>query len=192
MSLDRVKSYNAAHMELGNLKPMPAQEHTELIAQPVLQALQALANNGVQVTEIDPTLSDTAAFCAHYDFPLSRSANCIVLRATRAGREWYVACAILATTRADINGAVRKALDARKVSFAPMDLAVAETGMEFGAITPVGLPPSWELLIDKRVIDAGQVIIGSGLRKSKLVLEGTILATLPNARVIDGLAQENL
>ena len=178
-------------MKLGNLLIVPVEENEGLIAEPVLKALRTMTDkDAVFVTEIDQTLSDTAAFCAHYDFSLSRSANCIVLRASRAGKDWYAACVILATTRADINGAVRKSLDARKVSFAPIESAVAESGMEFGAITPIGLPASWELLIDKRVAGAGRVVIGSGLRKSKLVLDGALLATLSNARVIEDLAQE--
>jgi prolyl-tRNA editing enzyme YbaK/EbsC (Cys-tRNA(Pro) deacylase) len=95
---------------------------------------------------------------------------------------------VLATTRADVNGIVRRRLDARKASFAPIELAVAETGMEYGGITPIGLPSGWPLYVDARVVDAGHVVVGSGLRRSKLVLPGSSLAALPNAEVIDGLA----
>jgi hypothetical protein len=56
-------------------------------------------------------------------------------RARRAEREWFAACLVLATTRADVNGIVRKHLGARKISFAPMDNAVSLTGMEYGGIT---------------------------------------------------------
>ena len=96
---------------------------------------------------------------------------------------------ILGSTRADVNGLARRTLDARKVSFAPMEQAVAQTGMEYGAITPVGLPADWSILIDKAVADSEYVIIGGGVRKSKIVVPGNFLASLPNAQVLEGLGQ---
>jgi prolyl-tRNA editing enzyme YbaK/EbsC (Cys-tRNA(Pro) deacylase) len=97
---------------------------------------------------------------------------------------------VLATTRADVNGLVRRHLDARKASFAPMDLAVEETGMEYGGITPLGLPATWPLLVDAAVAaadSAGEVVVGSGVRRSKLLLPGAVLGRLPGAQVLDGL-----
>jgi prolyl-tRNA editing enzyme YbaK/EbsC (Cys-tRNA(Pro) deacylase) len=96
---------------------------------------------------------------------------------------------ILATTRADVNNVARRELDVRKASFAAMDDAVAETGMEYGGITPLGLPPAWPVLVDALVADTPLVVIGSGVRRSKLVLPGKLLASLPGARVIDSLAR---
>jgi prolyl-tRNA editing enzyme YbaK/EbsC (Cys-tRNA(Pro) deacylase) len=70
-----------------------------------------------------------------------------------------------------------------------MDLAVAESGMEYGGITPIGLPVGWPVLVDVLVADTAVVVIGSGVRRSKLVLAGKLLASLPGVRVIDGLAR---
>ncbi|MDT5281632.1 MAG: hypothetical protein QOJ20_2827 [Mycobacterium sp.] len=123
-------------MELGKLTFVPASETPELVAEPVRPHLQ----DGLWVSEIDPGLADTAAFCEHYGIGLDISANCVVVEARRAERTWKAACLVLATTRADVNGVVRKHLGARKISFAPMDTAVSLTGMEYGGITPVGLP----------------------------------------------------
>src|SRR5207302_3915447 len=95
---------------------------------------------------------------------------------------------ILATTRADVNNVARRELDVRKASFAPMDAAVAESAMEYGGITPLGLPAGWPVLVDAAAADTPFVVIGSGVRHSKLVLPGKLLASLPGARVIDGLA----
>jgi prolyl-tRNA editing enzyme YbaK/EbsC (Cys-tRNA(Pro) deacylase) len=94
---------------------------------------------------------------------------------------------VLATTRADINGLVRRHLGARKISFAPMDEAVTLTGMEYGGITPVGLPADWPILIDEAVAAAPRLVVGSGIRGSKLWLPGAVLAQLPNAQVLPGL-----
>lgn len=132
----------------------------------------------------DPDLADTAAFCEQYDVGMDISANCVVVEAKRAERVWYAACLVLATTRADVNGIVRKHLGARKISFAPMDTAVSITGMEYGGITPIGLPADWPILIDLSVIDRQRVIIGSGIRGSKILAEPGVLAALPTAEVL--------
>jgi prolyl-tRNA editing enzyme YbaK/EbsC (Cys-tRNA(Pro) deacylase) len=94
----------------------------------------------------------------------------------------------LATTRVDVNSFVRRHLDARKVSFASMDVAVAETSMEYGGITPFGLPASWPVLVDAAVVNEPLVVVGSGIRGSKLVVPGSSLAALPTAQVLEGLA----
>ncbi len=177
-------------MELGTLRIVPVGERLDLVAEPVKNALASLDTSNVGVAEIDASLSDTAAFCEHYRVDMAQAANCVILEAKRAENIWYAACVILGSTRADVNGTGRRTLDARKVSFAPMQEAVDRTGMEYGAITPVGLPQEWPILIDKRVADANYVIIGSGLRKSKLTVPGSFLAGLPNAQVIEGLAKE--
>jgi prolyl-tRNA editing enzyme YbaK/EbsC (Cys-tRNA(Pro) deacylase) len=172
-----------------NLDLGPALERPELLADPVRAALQGWKRGGdVRVAPIDPDLADTAAFCAAYDVALAQSANCVVVAGKRGGEIRYAACMVLATTRADVNGVVRRHLDARKASFAPMDDAVALTGMEYGGITPIGLPEDWPVLVDAAVVAAGPVVIGSGIRGSKLELPGEALADLPGTVVLDGLA----
>lgn len=178
------------NIKLGNLSFIIATEHPELLAKPVMKMLSAADNNtSVGVSEIDPSLSDTAAFCEHYKVGMNQAANCVVLEAKRADKNWFAACLILGNTRADVNGIARRTLDARKVSFAPMEQAVAQTEMEYGGISPIGLPDTWSILIDKAVVDSEYVIIGSGIRGSKLAVTGSFLASLPNAIVIEGLAQ---
>ena len=105
----------------------------------------------VLVAPIDADLADTAAFCAAYEVGLDVSANCVVVAGKREGVVRYAACIVLATTRADVNGVARRPLDVRKASFAPMDDAVELTGMEYGGITPIGLPAQWPILVDARV-----------------------------------------
>jgi prolyl-tRNA editing enzyme YbaK/EbsC (Cys-tRNA(Pro) deacylase) len=136
------------------------------------------------VAQIDPQLADTAAFCERYQVPLGVSANCVVVAAKRGGATGYAACMVLATHRADVNGVVRRHLGARKVSFAPMAEATSLTGMEYGGITPLGLPPEWPVLVDSLVAAEPYVVIGSGIRGSKLLLAGKALADLPSAHVL--------
>ena len=172
---------------LGNLEWKPAD--AMLLAAPVTSALDAWSRAGeILVAPIDPDLADTAAFCDRYDVLAEDSANCVVISGRRADTVRYAACVVLATTRADVNTVVRKRLDARKASFAPMDDAVALTGMEYGGITPIGLPTGWPILIDSAVLDRDVVVIGSGLRRSKIALPAAALADVPGAEVVDGLA----
>jgi prolyl-tRNA editing enzyme YbaK/EbsC (Cys-tRNA(Pro) deacylase) len=167
----------------------PALSHLELLAKPVAAALADwAADAGVEVAPIDPDLADTAAFCQHYGVPMEASANCVVIAGRRGGETTYAACLVTAVTRADVNGVVRRRLGARKASFAPVDEVTAATGMEYGGITPIGLPDGWPILIDAAVVAQPHVIIGSGIRGSKLWLPGPSLATLPAAEVIEGLA----
>ena len=172
-------------MELGKLRFVPVTQAIGLVGGPVQRYMQSTdVSDGLWVSEIDPGLADTAAFCEHYEIGLDVSANCVVVEARRADRVWFAACVVLATTRADVNGIVRKHLGARKISFAPMDSAVSLTGMEYGGITPVGLPDGWPMLVDVSVIDQQRVIIGSGIRGSKLLAATEVLASLPNAEVL--------
>jgi prolyl-tRNA editing enzyme YbaK/EbsC (Cys-tRNA(Pro) deacylase) len=91
---------------------------------------------------------------------------------------------VLATHRADVNGVIRKHLGVRKISFAAQDDAVSSTGMEYGGITPIGVPADWPILVDEAVAQAGPVVIGSGLRASKILIDGTELANRPTATVL--------
>jgi len=169
---------------IGRLDTTPALDRPDLLAEPVAAALGALGLADVLVAEIDPDTADTAAFCERYDVGLDISANCVVVAGRRGGETKLAACMVLATDRADVNGVVRRRIDARKISFAAMEVAMAETGMEYGGITPVGLPAGWPILVDERVNATDLVVIGSGVRRSKLVVPGALLATLPGAEVI--------
>lgn len=174
----------------GTLSVEAATSRSDLLAEPVAKALASLPDAGlVGVAAIDPDLADTAEFCAHYGSPLTASANCVVVAGKRGGEQRFAACLVLATTRADVNGVVRRRLDVRKASFAPMDTAVELTGMAYGGITPLGLPDGWPVLVDQAVADAPELVIGSGIRGSKLLVPGSVLAGLPGAEVVEGLGR---
>ncbi|HEX3082421.1 MAG TPA: YbaK/EbsC family protein [Candidatus Saccharimonadia bacterium] len=173
-------------MKFGNLTFVHAKEAQELLPVPVRDCLEKTGLwDEVEVAEIDPGLADTAAFCDHYGIGLDVSANCVVMQARRGERTTFVACVVLATTRADVNGIIKKQVDARKISFASMDAAVSLTGMEYGGITPVGVPADWVLLIDAQVVEHERLIIGSGTRGSKLLVTSKLLRDLPGAVIMD-------
>lgn len=173
------------------LERVPALVATGFLAIPVAEALVALPSAVLSTVEgapIDPDLADTAAFSAAYGYPLTGGANCIVVAGKRGEDVRYAACVVLASTKLDVNRVVKRLLDVRKASFAPMDDAVALTGMEYGGITPIGLPPEWPVYVDVRVLGAPEVVIGAGRRGAKLFLPGSTLAALPNVTVVEGLA----
>jgi prolyl-tRNA editing enzyme YbaK/EbsC (Cys-tRNA(Pro) deacylase) len=175
--------------ELGTLESLPALDHPDLLGPTVARALASWPGaSGVAVVEIDPDLADTAAMSEAYDLPLTTGANCVVVAGRRDGQERVAACVVRADTRADVNNLVKRTLDVRKASFLSMDRAVEESSMEYGGITPVGLPDGWRLLVDARVVEMDVAVIGSGVRRSKLLLPGRLLADLPGAEVVDGLA----
>lgn len=169
-----------------------ALDRPDLLADPVAKALAELPAEHAErlgVAAIDPELADTAAFCEAYGSPLEASANCVVVAGKRAGEERFAACLVLATTRADVNGVVRRRLDVRKASFAPMERAVELTGMAYGGITPLGLPEGWPLLLDPAVAEAPELVVGSGIRGSKILVPGPTLAVLPGAEVVENLGR---
>jgi len=166
----------------------PALSAPELLAPPVYSALLSWPGAGeIQVAAIDPALADTAAFCERYGVPPEESANCVVIAAKRGGETSYAACMVAATTRADVNGLVRRHLGARKASFGAVETVTSLTAMEYGGITPIGLPAGWPVLVDAAVAKLGSIVIGSGIRGSKLWLPGALLADLPAAEVLPGL-----
>jgi len=184
---------------LGTLAWERAVDRPDLLAASTHAAVTAWAADdpavagAVLVAAIDPDLADTAAMTDAYDLPLSASVNCVLVAGRRAGEERTAACLVRATTRADVNNAVKRLLDVRKASFLPMDRATAESQMEYGGITPLGLPAGYRVLADAGVADhdpaaGGTVIIGSGLRRSKIALPGALLVRAPGVERVDGLA----
>ena len=176
----------------GTLTAEAATRHPELVSPVVaggLAQLDPAAAATVGVAEIDASLADTAAFCERYGVAPEASANCVVVKGKRGGAVRFAACMVLATTRADVNGVVRRRLDVRSASFAPADEAVALTGMEYGGITPIGLPADWPILVDAAVAATPEVVIGGGVRGSKLFLPGSALLTLPGAELVEDLGR---
>jgi prolyl-tRNA editing enzyme YbaK/EbsC (Cys-tRNA(Pro) deacylase) len=170
----------------------PAPDCLDTLTGPVADAVRqwrgSVPADQIVYVDTEPEWADTATFVEHYGKDLlDRSANCVVVAGKRGGESTLAACVVLSTTRVDVNGAVRRQLGARKASFASMDTAPGETGMEYGGITPIGLPADWPVLVDSAVVDLPYVLVGSGRRRGKLLVPGKAFAELPNAVVLEGL-----
>jgi len=158
-------------------------------ADPSVVAAMDSAGVTYEVMEIDPALADTAEFCKAYDIPLENSANAILV-ASRKPEGHNAVCLVLATTRLDVNNAVRKKLGVRKVSFAPAELTMDLTGQEIGGVTAFGLPDDLPVWVDHRVADRDWVIIGAGSRSAKIRLDPAQLEGLAGFEIVKDLARD--
>lgn len=160
---------------------------SDLSDDPVLATATA-TGHPYEIVTCDPDLADTAAFCETYGYGLDQSANAIVV-VGKSDPRVYVACLVLATTRLDVNGVVRRRLGVKKASFASGDETVELTGMLIGGVTPYGLPDGLPIWIDERIMDVPRVIVGGGSRDRKLLVPPASLAALPGADVVPDLAK---
>lgn len=154
----------------------------------VIEAMNGLGLD-YEVMDCDPALADTAEFCEAYGVPLEQSANAILV-ASRKPEGHNAVCVVLAHTRLDVNGTVRKKLGVRKVSFAPADLTRELTGQEIGGVTIFGLPDGLPVWLDSRVIDCDWVIVGAGSRSAKIKFDPTQLVGVGGFEVVPDLAKE--
>jgi len=172
---------------------LPAASRLDLVSESVADILATWTGpipvDEVLVGEIDPDSAGGTDFCAKYGFKHTEGANCVIVEGHRGTTRTLAAVLIPVGYRSDLNGVVRRQLGARQVSLAPLELVLEETKMEYGSITPVGLPSSWPVLIDQVTAAAPRVVIGSGLRRSKLSLPGPALLQLPGAIAIEGLSR---
>lgn len=153
--------------------------------------LEDLEHRGVEFEEMacDPDLADTAEFCEAYDIPFEKSANAILV-ASRKPEGHNAICLVLAHTRLDVNGAVRRKLGVRKVSFAPAELTKELTGQEIGGVTIFGVPDELPVWVDSRVLDQDWVVVGAGSRSAKIKFDPSQLRDLEGFEVVEGLAKD--
>lgn len=170
----------------GTLHFKSIQEHPELVSETVREVASRYPE--ILVAEIDPQYMNGLSLSEHYGVLPEDGANCIVVRGKRG--EERVTAAVLAPVgfRADLNGIVCEKLNAKKVSMAPLDEVLLQTGMEYGSITPIGLPTDWKILIDSRLMQKEKIIVGGGKQISKILVPTAIFKELQNVEIVEGLA----
>jgi len=144
----------------------------------------------IQVAEINPTYADGESLHQQYDVPYEMELNCLVVEGRRNEDVHYAAVVVPYGKKASMNAKVRTPLNAKKVSFADLDYVTEKTGMEYGSITPVGLPEDWMILLDSSVLNQESVIVGSGKANGKLMLPSVLFTKMPNCILVDGLAKD--
>ncbi len=180
-------------LTFGTLLFTSALDRPDLLAGPVKTALEQWSGHTlvsqILVCEIDPKFSDTDAFCAEFQVDPAETANCLIVEGRRAGAITPAGCLVPAHARADINGLIRRRLGARQTSMASREFAVDASGQEYGSITILGLPGGWPLLIDQSLLEVSRLVIGGGLRRSKLLIPGTALTEISGAVILDTLTK---
>jgi prolyl-tRNA editing enzyme YbaK/EbsC (Cys-tRNA(Pro) deacylase) len=142
-----------------------------------------------EIHRIDPAYADTAAYCQHYGVPLDRSANTIIVASKKEPRQ-YAACVVPATTRLDVNHAVRRLMTVSRVSFASAQETIDLTGMMIGGVTVLALPPALPVYVDDRLMGFEWVILGGGSRSAKIKVTPELFRRLAGARIVEGLGVE--
>lgn len=181
-------------MEDTLLKFSPVLDRPDLVPASVYEAVKSWSGpqkaTEFLVAEIDPDYAGGAELCAKYGIDPRNGANCLIVEGKRGDTSTMVVCLVPVGYRYDMSGVVRKKLNARQVSVASLDYVLAKTQMEYGSITPIGLPDNWQVFIDPLVLESERLIIGGGLKKSKLSVPSKALLHLPKAQVVDGLAKK--
>lgn len=178
----------AAAAPVGNLSgARPAGERPDPLTAPAPSpgpaAPSCQAGEAPLVVDTDPAVAGTAALRERHGAAPDESADCVVV-AGRGGGTAPVASVVRAHTRAVANGVVRRVFGAGRAPRAPRDTAVTAPG----GLTPSGLSGDRPLLADPAVLGVPRVVVGSGLRRSGLLVPGKARAGLPGARVVAGLA----
>ncbi len=169
----------------------PVRECGGLLAPEVYEALCASSFcEACEGAEIDPAFADGESLHREYGVPYETEMNCIIAEGTRGEEKRYAALLIPYGMRANMNGALKRAMDVKKVSMADKGLAVGMSGMEFGSITPVGLPEEWIILADPRVTRQEYIILGGGRVNAKVRIPSALLRELPGYGELEGLAKE--
>lgn len=150
---------------------------------------EALERGGLVYEEFacNPELADTAAFCEEYGYEPNQAANTILV-AGKADPKIFAACVVLATTKLDVNKKVCQELGVKRASFANAEQTIELSGMMIGGVTIFGLPSDMAILVDSKVLEAAQVVMGGGNRSSKVLLDPKELQKLNQARIVEGLA----
>ncbi len=180
-------------MNIGKLEFNPVINNKELVAKSVCESIEKwngkVPKDSFCVATIDPQYAGGVELCNYYDIPIEIGANCLIVEAKRSQQVWYAACLVPVGYRYNMTSVVRKALNARTVSVAPLDFVIEKTGMEYGSITPIGLPEEWKIFVDPLVMKNERIIIGGGLVDSKLSILSTAFLEMPNVVILDGVAK---
>ena len=142
-----------------------------------------------EVHAIDPDYADTTAYCEKYGVSLNHSANTIIVASKKEPKQ-YCACLVLATTRLDVNHAVKKLMGVSRVSFATGEETKDLTGMLIGGVTVFALPSDLPIYVDERVTAKEWIILGGGSRASKIRVSPEVFRRVPAATIVAGLATQ--
>ncbi len=142
------------------------------------------------VAEINSEFADGHDLCKEYHIDEKMGFNCLIVECKRNDVVKYCALIVPIGYKYNMGSVVRKYTNSRTVSVAPLDYVLKSTGMEYGSITPIGLPDDWLILVDPLINTQKQIIVGGGFVNSKISLPTELFLRLPNVQILEGLAKE--
>lgn len=142
------------------------------------------------VAEIDSNYADGEKLCQKYGIKKECGFNCLIVECKKRDNISHYALIVPIGYKYNMGSVVRKYTNSRVVSVAPLDYVLEKTNMEYGSITPIGLPSDWKILVDPLIKNQEYIVIGGGLVKSKISLPTNIFLKLPNVEIVDGIAKK--
>ena len=109
---------------------------------------------------------------------------------TRKAPPEFAAAFVTADTHADLNGVVRHTLEVSKVSFATdRRWPLRRPAWSRAACRRSDCPMTGRCSSTEHVLSIPKLYLGSGIRPSKLVVDGSIFADIPGVRCVPGLGK---
>lgn len=178
-------------MKIGNLEFKPIVNSKELVSKCIYDFISNYNDNEkFLVAEIDPNYADGNRLCEKYNIDKKMGFNCLIVECRRGDFKKYCALVVPIGYKYNMGSVVRKYTNSRVVSVAFLEFVLESTGMEYGSITPIGLPNDWMILVDPLIKEQEHIIIGGGLVKSKISLPVDVFLNLPNVSIVPGIAKE--
>jgi len=140
-----------------------------------------------EIVRVDPRYADTAVFCEQYGYELEHCGNTIIVASKKEPKQ-FAACIVKGSDRLDVNKTVRKLMGVSRLSFASPDETKSLTGMMIGGVTPFALPDDMPIYADTNLLEMEYLILGSGSRSSKLIIQPNSISKIPNVTLVKGIA----
>ncbi len=180
-------------MKIGNLIFNPVIENKNLVPKNIYDFVNSWNDeekNNFLVAEIDSAFADGNKLCEQYNIDKKLGFNCLIVECKRNDIVKYCALIVPIGYKYNMGSVVRKYTNSRVVSVAPLDYVLEKTKMEYGSITPIGLPKEWTILADPLIMEQEQIIIGGGFVNSKISLPTELFLKIPNVKIVEGIAKE--
>ncbi len=181
-------------MKIGNLEFKPIIEYSNLVPKCIYNFVCNYDHEQDKflVSEINPDFADGNKLCEEYGINREMGFNCLIVECKRNDKLKYCALVVPIGYKYNMGSVVRKYTNSRVVSVAPLEFVLEKTQMEYGSITPIGLPDEWDILVDPLINLQKQIIVGGGLVKSKISLPTELFLRLPNVKILEGIAKESI
>ena len=177
-------------MKIGNLEFKAFKNNNITVAEPVKRKILTMTPNdqsNCYIANIDNKDMGGFDLCNKYNIEYSIGVNCLIVKGKNNGVYFYVALLVPVGYKYNINGILKEKLKCR-CSVAPLDEVLNLTNMEYGSITPVGLPEEWLIFADPKIFKEERIICGGGKQISKLSLPSDYLIKYCNVKILEGLA----